>query len=48
MNCKMELLPIMLHHKYGFIDKNGNIVIKPIYDDYKRNIHFHVVQLQYA
>jgi len=35
MNCKMELLPIMLHHKYGFIDKNGNIVIKPIYDDYK-------------
>ena len=34
-NCKMELLPIISHHKYGFIDKNGNIVIKPTYDDYK-------------
>ena len=30
-----ELLPIMQHHKIGFIDKKGNVVIQPIYDDFK-------------
>lgn len=30
-----ELLPIMQHHKIGFIDKNGNVVIQPVYDDFK-------------
>ena len=30
-----EVLPIIQHHKYGFMDKKGNIVIQPIYDDFK-------------
>ena len=30
-----DLLPIMQHHRIGFIDKNGNVVIQPVYDDFK-------------
>ena len=30
-----EFLPIMQYHRYGFINRKGNIVIEPIYDDFK-------------
>lgn len=33
--CNLKLLPILENHKYGFIDKEGNIKICPEYDDYK-------------